>query len=295
MTSPSYVTTQSTRRGLALIATAMFFFACIDGLSKYLMQPGKEDFSVIQVLWIRYLFLVVLCVIFSSRHGGIAMLRTRRPWLQVARSVIFLVQLALVLLGFKFLPMDEVVSIGAAAPLLVTAASVPLLGEKVGVRRWTAVSVGFVGVLLILRPGLAVVQPASLWVLLATGLFTIVQVMTRVLARTDSSETTVAYTALIGAAALSTIGPFYWTPPDTTAWILLIVIATFGGLGNFLFIIAVQTAPPVALQPLYYTLLVWSTLMGYVLFGDIPDAFTIIGASMIVGGGLYALFRERRL
>ena len=277
------------------MATAMFFFACIDGLSKYLMQPGKEDFSVIQVLWIRYLFLVVLSVIFSSRRGGIAMLRTRRPWLQVARSVIFLVQLALVLLGFKFLPMDEVVSIGAAAPLLVTAASVPLLGEKVGVRRWTAVSVGFVGVLLILRPGLAVVQPASLWVLLATGLFTIVQVMTRVLARTDSSETTLAYTALTGVAIMSLVGPFQWTPPDTNAWIILMIIAALGGLGTVLCIVALGSAPPVALQPLYYTIIVWSTLVGYCAFGEIPDTYTIIGACLIVSSGLYTVFREQRL
>jgi len=273
----------------------MFLFAWMNGVSKHLMQPENRDFSAVQVLWIRFLFLVLVTVALASRRGGIALLRTSRPGLQIIRSVFFVVQVGCFLIGFKYLQLAEVVSVSSAAPLLVTAMSVPLLGEHVGVRRWSAVSIGFVGVVVILRPGLAVVHPASLCMLLGTCLFAIFQIMTRVLARTDSSETTFAYTALIGAAAVSLIGPFQWTPPDANAWILLIIIAALGGLGSFVLIVALGSAPPAILQPLYYTIIVWSTFVGYLLFGDIPDAYTIIGACLIVSSGLYTVLRERRL
>jgi len=277
------------------MATAMFIFSCVDGLSKYVM----DTYSVVQVLWFRYLFLVVLSVTIAARRGGLAMMRTQRPWLQVVRSVLLVVQVGLFVYGFKHLQMAHVNSIGAAAPLLVTALSLPILGERVGIRRWIAVGIGFAGVLLVHRPGLGVVHPVSFWVLLGTLLFAVFQIMTRVLARTDSSETTLAYSSVIGAALLTLVVTSYWgqvwTTPDVSGWTLLTLVAVLGGVGHFLLIISLQSAPPVVLQPFFYTILVWSTIVGFVVFGDIPDSPTVIGALLIVSSGLYTQFRERRL
>lgn len=278
-----------------LIAIAMLLSACLNGFSKHLMQPENGGFSPTQILWIRFLFLGLLTIVLACRRGGLAILHTRRPGFQIVRSVLFVAQFGLFLIGFKYFQLAEVVSISSATPLLVTALSVPLLGERVGLRRWSAVSIGFIGVVVSLRPGLEVMHPASLCMLLATGIFATFQIMTRVLARTDSSETTLAYTALTGVAIMSLVGPFQWTPPDTKAWILLVIIAVLGGLGTVLCIVALGSAPPVALQPLYYTIIVWSTLVGYCAFGEIPDTYTIIGACLIVSSGLYTVFREQRL
>jgi drug/metabolite transporter (DMT)-like permease len=195
-------------------------------------------------------------------------------------------------LAFTMMPLADMHAIAAASPLIVVALSVPLLGEKVGVRRWLAVLGGFVGVLIIVRPGFQALD----WRLgvAATGtiLWAVYQILVRMCARTDSSDTTWAWTAVVGLAATSTVGPFIWVWPDLHGWMLLLAIAALGTLSHLALIKALGYAEAGALQPYGYTLLVWAAVIGFLMFGDVPDAWTIAGASVVILSGLYAWQRE---
>jgi drug/metabolite transporter (DMT)-like permease len=177
----------------------------------------------------------------------------------------------------------------------VTALSVPLLGEQVGVRRWTAVGVAFVGVLIILRPGIGVFEPYALLPLIAAAMWALYQVLTRIVGRSDPPMITLFYSVVVGAAGLTLLIPFVWQPPDLQGWGLLVFAAVAGALAHYLLINALQLAPAVILQPLSYMMVVWATLVGFIVFGDLPDAMTVLGAVIIVGSGLYVVARERRL
>jgi drug/metabolite transporter (DMT)-like permease len=193
------------------------------------------------------------------------------------------------------LPLADTHAILAISPLIVTALSVPLLGEKVGIRRWTAVGVASIGMLIVLRPGFGAMHPMALVALLCACMWSLYQVLTRIVSRTDPPLTTLFYTALIGALALSVIGPFYWQEPDAMGWALFALVAVLGAGGHYLLIKALQLAPASLLQPFAYTVLVWATLVGFLVFGNLPDLPTVLGALIIVGSGLYTFARERRL
>ena len=178
-------------------------------------------------------------------------------------------------------------------PLIITALSALVLGEFVGPRRWAAVAVGFVGVVVILRPGLGVFNPAALIPLAGAALFAVYQIMTKVVARRDSMVTILLYTGWIGFALTSITGPFYWTPPDLKGWILLPIAGFMGVVGHLLLIKALELAPASVLQPFNYTLLIWATAVGFLVFGDLPDTVTVLGAGIVVASGLYTWWRER--
>jgi drug/metabolite transporter (DMT)-like permease len=179
-------------------------------------------------------------------------------------------------------------------PLLVTALSVPLLGERVGIRRWSAIGVAFAGMLIILRPGLATVHPMALVALLCASMFALYQILTRIVSRDDSPMTTLFYTALVGVIGLTIIGPFYWTWPDPAGWALFGLVALLGSSGHFLLIKALQLAPASVLQPYSYTMLIWATIVGFLVFGNLPDLATVVGAAIIAASGIYTFARERQ-
>jgi drug/metabolite transporter (DMT)-like permease len=243
---------------------------------------------------VRFLSLLAVSGSLALRHGSTGLI-TRRFWLQSLRSLMLMVEIGLFIWTITVLPLADAHAILAIAPLLVTALSVPLLGEKVGIRRWTAVGVATVGMLIILRPGFGVMHPMALVALLCACMWSLYQVLTRVVSRTDPPLTTLFYTALIGAIALTLIGPFYWRAPDAQGWALFVVVAVLGASGHYLLIKALQLAPASVLQPFAYTVLVWATLVGFTMFGNLPDRFTVAGALIIVASGLYAFARERRL
>jgi drug/metabolite transporter (DMT)-like permease len=180
-------------------------------------------------------------------------------------------------------------------PLIVTALSVPLLGEKVGARRWSAIAVAFLGVLVILRPGPGVIYPGALLALLCAFMFAFYQVFTRMVGRDDGPAVTLFYTALIGVLGLSAIGPFFWTWPDATGWALFGLVSMLGASGHFLLIHALRLAPASSLQPFSYSMLVWATIVGFLFFDTLPDVLTVLGALVIAASGLYAFARERRV
>jgi drug/metabolite transporter (DMT)-like permease len=276
-------------RGIAYALLAWLLFACMDAGSKLL----AADYSIVQILWVRFLSLLAVSGSLAARHGSRGLV-TRRFWLQSLRSLMLMVEIGLFVWTITVLPLADAHAILAISPLLVTALSVPLLGEKVGLRRWTAVGVATIGMLIILRPGFGAMHPMALVALLCACMWSLYQVLTRVVSRTDPPLTTLFYTALIGAVALTAIGPFYWRAPDAQGWALFVLVAVLGAGGHYLMIKALQLAPASVLQPFAYTVLVWATLVGFTVFGNLPDRFTVAGALIIVASGLYAFSRERR-
>ena len=275
-----------------LTITAMLIFAAHDAMIKVL----TAGLAVPQILWIRFIFFTSFALIMARRTGPLKLsLRSARPVLQIGRSLMLLLDMVLFVIAVGLLPLADTHALIASFPLIVTALSVPILGEKVGVRRWLAVAVCFLGVLLILRPGLTVLQPGSLVALGVAVAFAFYNVMTRIVGRYDSGEVSPVYVGIVGLLVTSFIAPFYWVPPTADQWILLAIIGVTGATAHFLLITALKAAPASVLQPFNYTLLLAATVIGYLVFGQFPDFWTITGAAVIVGSGLYVIQRERSL
>lgn len=277
--------------GIALMITATFVFATQDGITKFL----SVTYSAPQLLWIRYGFFVVFALAYSMRTKPLrSCLSSKAPVLQVVRSLIILAEIGIFILAVRHLPLAETHALFASFPLMVTAIAAIFLKETVGIRRWAAICAGLLGVMIILRPGVAAFTPAALLALSCALMFAVYQVVTRFVSRYDDSETSVCYMAVVGLITMTVIGPFYWQPPDTTGWLLLIALSMSAALGHFLLIKALEFAPASTLQPFNFTLLVFASIVGYITFGDIPDTWTVVGAAVIVGSGLYTVHRERR-
>lgn len=268
---------------------AMAGFASMDAASKWMVK----DYSVAQLMWIRYGFYCAFVAILVRRAGILQTARTRRPWLQATRAFVAVIEAGAFVLAFRYLPLADAHALGAASPLIVVALAVPVLGEKIDLRRALAVVVGFVGVLVVVRPGFAALSWPLLIPLTAAFLWALYQILLRLCARTDSSDTTLLWSAAIGLLASSFVGPFNWTPMTGTAWGFMVVISLLGALAHLALTKAMQFAEAAAMQPYSYTLLVWATVLGALIYGDIPDVWTFAGAALIVGSGLYTWHRDR--
>jgi drug/metabolite transporter (DMT)-like permease len=280
------------RLGFAVLLTALSMagFACMDAMSKFLVR----DYAIVQTLWVRYVIFTGFALLVARPVGVLAGLRSTRPWLQAGRGVLALVENGVFVLAFLYLPLADTHAVAATAPLMVIALSVPLLGEKAGLHRWLAVIAGFAGVLLIIRPGFLAPRWALLIPLGGAFLWAVYQVLTRLTARGDRVETTLLWTALSGLAGTTLLIPWYWLPPDATAWLLLGCVGVLGSLSHYALIKALDFAQAGAVQPYTYTLLVWATILGVLVFGDVPDAGTITGGGIVVLSGLYTWFHDRR-
>jgi drug/metabolite transporter (DMT)-like permease len=277
-------------RGIALICGTFALFACLDSTAKYL----SHVMDPLQVTWARYAAGFALAIGLSNPFSRPELMKTTRPWLQLMRSLLLLACTVLNFLAVKYLQLDQTTSIGFATPFLVALLSGPMLGEWVGWRRWIAISIGFCGVLLVARPGFGGIHPAAGFSVAAMFCYGFYFVTTRVLARTDSSETTLFYSNIIGVVVMTPIMPFVWTNPD--GWFviaLMVLVGALGTLGHYLLIIAHRWAPPSVLAPFMYTQLLWVIGIGYVVFGDVPAPWTLAGAAIVIASGLYLLHRER--
>ncbi len=263
---------------------SMFGFASMDAMTKFLVR----DLPVFQTLWIRYMIFAVFALLIARPLGIRRTMRSKRPFMQAARGVLALVESFVFVLAFHYLPLAETHAVGAASPLIVIALSVPLLREKAGLHRWLAVIVGFVGVMLIIRPGFESISLPLLLPLLGAFLWGLYQILVRLVSRGDRPETTLLWSAFSGLIVVSCIAPFHWQAPDSLAWLLLIGVGILGSLSHYALIKALDFAEAGAMQPFSYMLLVWATVMGAIVFGDIPAAWTILGACLIVASGLYA-------
>ena len=274
--------------GLAalLASLAMAGFAGMDAMSKLLVR----DYPIVQTLWIRYVVFTVFAMIVAWPHIG---LRAARPWLQAGRGVLALVENGVFVLAFLFLPLADAHAVAATAPLLVVLLAVPMLGERIGVHRWLAVLTGLAGVLTIVRPGFRESHWALLIPLGGAMLWALYQVLTRLVGRVDKAETTLLWTAVAGLAGTTPLVPWFWVWPSPLAWVLMGGVALLGSLSHYALIKALDFAEAGAVQPYCYTLLVWAAILGFLVFGDVPDVWTIAGAGVVVLGGLYAWHRDR--
>jgi len=276
--------------GIALIIFAMLVFALQDGITKHL----ATTYSAPQILWIRFSFFVVFALLYSMRTKPLmTCLTSNVPVLQIIRSLLIVAEIGFFILAVRHLPLAETHALFATFPLMATAIAALFLKEPVGIRRWSAIIIGLMGVIIILRPGAAVIAPAALIALLCAFMFAGYQVITRLVSKYDDSETSVTYMAVIGLIAMTALGPFFWKTPDAEGWKWLLLLALSAALGHFLLIKALEFAPASLLQPFNFTLLVFASTVGYFAFGDVPDMWTILGAIVIVGSGIYTVHRER--
>lgn len=275
--------------GIALMCAAVASFSCLDATGKYL----NHHMATTQVVWARYFFAFALTLIFVNPYNRPGLTRTARPWLQIGRSALLLLSTGLNLFALRWLQLDEALSIIFSTPFLVAVLCVPLLGEHVGLRRWSAIIVGFIGVLVVARPGIGGLHPAALLSFGGAMCYAFYVISTRLLSRSDSNDTTQFYTNLVGALTMTVVAPFVWTPPDGALTVaLMVLIGALGGGGHYLLIRAHRLAPASALAPFIYTQMVWTTTLGFLVFDDLPHRWTIIGGSIVIGSGLYLLHRE---
>jgi drug/metabolite transporter (DMT)-like permease len=276
--------------GALLTMLAMLCFAGMDAISKWLVA----DYSVAQMMWIRYILLCLFAWFVVRRQGLRATFRTTRPVLQIVRSLIAVVEGAMFVLAFRYLPLADTHAVAATSPLMVIALGVLFLGERAGAARWLAVAAGFVGVLLIVRPGFRDLEWPLLLPLIGAVMWASYQILTRLASLSDSPGTSLLWSAVVALIATSFVGPLYWQWPTVAAWALMIVISLMGAVAHYALIRALDYAEAGAVQPYAYTLLVWVTILGFVLFGDVPDLWTILGAAIVVASGLYTWRHDRR-
>jgi len=274
--------------GILLMCLAVLCFVIMNTMVKHLSQT----LPVPLIIWARYFFhLVVIMALFPRRLP--TLLVSRRKGMQVLRSVLVLVATLFMFFAVSLMPLADVVAITFMAPLLVTGLSVPVLGEHMGPRRWAAVAAGFLGMLVIVRPGAGVFQWAALLPLGMAVCYATYQIITRMIRGAADPLNALFYTALVGAVVTTVTVPFFWVTPAPLDWLWLVGTGLFGGLGHFAVIRAYDHAAPVMIAPFSYTELIWAVLLGLVFFGDFPDAWTFCGAAIIAASGLYVLHRER--
>jgi drug/metabolite transporter (DMT)-like permease len=275
--------------GIALMCGAVACFAMLDTTAKYL----NLYMSTLQVVWARYTGAFLFPFIVSNPWTRPGLARTTRPVLQLVRSVLLLGSTMCNFAALRYLQLDEAIALVFSTPFFVAALSGPMLGEWVRWRRWAAIAVGFVGVLVVVRPGPGTFQPAALLSLSAALFYALYSITTRILARTDSNGTTLFYSNIVGAVALLPVVPFVWTTPsDPLVIALMVATGAMGSFGHYLLIAAHRLAPAAVLSPFIYTEIVLVIMLGFLVFGDLPNRFTLAGAAIVVVSGLYLLHRE---
>ena len=278
--------------GIALMCGAVACFSLLDTTAKYL----NLYMATLQIVWARYTGAFLFPLIVSNPWNRPGLLRTGQPALQIGRSFLLLGSTMCNFLALRYLQLDEAIAIIFSTPFFVAALSGPILGEWVRWRRWTAIGVGFLGVLVVARPGAGAFQPAALLSLAAALCYAFYSIVTRSLARTDSNETTLFYSNLVGVVALMPVVPIVWTTPtDPLVIALMVASGAMGSFGHYLLIAAHRLAPAAVLAPFIYSEIVQVIILGYLVFGDVPNRWTLVGCAIVVGSGLYILYRERRV
>jgi drug/metabolite transporter (DMT)-like permease len=276
------------KAGIAWMLLTSLFFVSLDTVAKHLVS----SYPVIQVVWGRFVFHVLLAaLILGPRFGFFA--RSANPLLQIVRSILLLATTLLFFFGVRLLPLADASAIMFTSPILLSILAIPVLGEKVGPYRWAAIFVAFLGALVVVRPGTGVMGAGALFLLGCACCNALYQLITRKLRGIDEARTTLFYTGLAGAVGTSLAVPLVWTPISVGDWPLFAALGVFGCLGHFTLIKAFQSAPATVVAPFSYASLIWAIFFGYLFFGDLPDIWTLVGATIIAAGGLYILHREQ--
>ena len=287
------MTKQNERLGILLMIITTIVFASQDGLSKYL----ATEYNVYMVVMIRYWFFAAFVISMSSRRtGGIKRVaKTKSPILQIFRSVILVAEMCITILAFTLLGLAETHAIFASYPLIIAMLSGPILGEYVGWRRWLAICVGFIGILIILNPGNGIFSPYALVPLAGAILFALYGLLTRYVSQYDNSSTSFFWTGVVGSIAMTVVGLNFWDPVSKSDWSIMLLLSASGVVGHYLLIKCYEVAEASAVQPFAYLQLIWASMIGIIIFGEQITTNVLIGACIIVGAGLFTLWRERKV
>ncbi|HLU76571.1 MAG TPA: DMT family transporter [Burkholderiales bacterium] len=279
------------RRGILMLVVAVSFFALLDVTSKWLTQT----YPVPMVVWARYSAQTLLMLLLLGPRLGAGLLRTRVPGQQIVRGLVLLGVSVLFLTALSLMPIAEATAISFMAPLILTAMSVVVLRERVGRGAWVAVTTGFIGVLIIVRPGGELFTPVVIVPIVSAFFYATYQLLTRRMAGIDPTMTTLFYGCLVGTVLLSLATPLFWAAPlSVLDGIMLLTTGVLGGLGHFALIRAFELAPASVLAPFLYVQLVIVTGLGYLVFDAFPDVWSLIGMTIIVVSGAWVASRYRR-
>ena len=283
-------------RGIPLLLCAIVLFSISDAMAKRLGQ----SLPAVEVAWLRYLAFLALVLLPLARRGGSRLVASRAPWLQVLRGLGVVGSAVFFIMALQRLPMAEATAINFVSPVFVTVLSVFFLAERVGWRRWSAIAVGLVGMLLIVRPGSALFSAAALLPVVSSASWACAIVVTRRMGTLDRPETTLLWTAAVGFVVLTLLLPLVvllrgdgLAMPDAGQWGLGLLIGLVSSVAQWLVVLAFRAAPATVLAPFSYTQLLTSGLLGLVVFGNAPDGWTLLGAAVIAASGLYTAHRER--
>lgn len=278
-------------KAIALVILAVTCFACLDGTAKYLVSVA--ELPVTQTVWLRFVSQVLIVVLAVGFVAFPRMARTQRLPQQLVRSFMMLAATAFNMVALRYLRLDQTTTILFLSPLTVALLAGPLLGEWVGWRRLIAIMVGFTGIVVAIRPGFAEFHPAFILSLGCMLSYSMLILLTRYLAAHDSSETTLFYSMIVGSLVTLPWALMDWVWPEgLVVWFVILSMGIFAALGHYIFIVAHRIAPTSALAPFLYVQLLSVTAFGYLVFGDIPDQWTIAGSVIIVASGIYLVHRE---
>lgn len=290
---PASENTHHRLTAIGLMALASVCFAALDATAKYLVDISQ--IPVAQVTWLRFAGHVVFSAVILWPFAFRPSLRSAKPVIQVVRSCLMIATTVLNFIALKYLQLDQNVTIFFLTPLIVAALAGPLLGEWVGWHRVLAIGAGFVGVLVVMHPGIGSFHWAMLFVLGATLGFALYNIATRYLAAFDPPAVTMTYTPLVGVLVMLPFGLAAWQWPEGwLIWVLFAGLGFWGGLGHWLLILAHRAAPAPVLAPYMYLGLIWMSFAGYLVFGDVPTVWTLAGGGIVIVAGLYLLARERK-
>lgn len=274
--------------GILFMCLASSFFPAMNGLAKLM----SRDYSSEQVVWARTLSHLIFVLLLFMPKAGIGLLRTRRLGVQLLRGCMLIASTFLFFSAIKFVPIAQAASISFTAPLIVVLLAGPMLGERTTLPRVLAVLAGFVGVLVVIRPGASVFQWASLLIVGSAACYAVYQVLTRRVASFDAPGTSVVYSALLGSVLMSAIVPFSWRTPDSLLDVVLLAsLGVLGGLGHYCVARGMTYAAANFLSPFQYWQMIGSVMVGYWMFGEIPDAYTWLGSALIIAAGIYVGLR----
>lgn len=277
-----YVNTEHPQKGILFIYAAVLLFASSDALSKYL----TNFYPVVMVLWVRYVVHVSLMLVALRPPSLKTLISTQNPKLQIIRGLCMVNTNLMFISALHFIPLAEGTAIIYLSPLIITAFSVPFLGERIAPIQWIAVAIGFIGVLFIVRPGGSMFHPVALLALGAAISFSVYQIITHKLNHTDSSSTTNFISGLISTSVTSLFLPFFWKTPSLHFALLMVILGVSALVSHLWMTKAYQYAKPSTLAPFSYTQLLFAGLIGYVFFNQLPDFLGLVGMVVIVAGGL---------
>jgi drug/metabolite transporter (DMT)-like permease len=279
-------------RGIGLMCVALVLFSVLDTTAKYMATVSQLPLT--QVVWVRFASQFGLMMLVYGFIAIPRLLSSRRVWHQLSRSALMMLSTALNFMALKHLRLDQTQTVYFLAPFVVALLAGPFLGEWIGWRRMVAIGVGFCGILVVVRPGVQALDPALLFAFGSMLCYAVFMLLTRYLATYDAAEVTLFFSMIVGTIFMAPFALHDWVWPDRAfLWMLLLSMGFWGGLGHFIFILAYRHAPASILAPFIYLGLITHTAGGYLVFGQVPDLWTLGGASIVIASGVYLLHRER--